>query len=223
MRGAGVAKLYRYVGPHVIRKRAVNSPPGTPIRSVRDLLDWIQHSGQEPDHQGLFAATFVIDEQGIFRVANRHSEHVACAGGGQVMSAGEMFFRLSGAGAEVVEASNQSTGYCPEPESWPVVASALDRIAISHPGRFTQKVIFQRCPTCRERNIVKDEWYTQPIRYEAVEDCLEKLVAKALELSASVHMPRIGCGLAGGKWERIEPLIVKTLCRRDVPVTVYDF
>src|SRR5262245_12281524 len=63
----------------------------------------------------------------------------------------------------------------------------------------------------------------QPIRYEAVEECLEKLTLKALELSVSVHMPRIGCGLAGGKWELIEPLIVQTLCRREVPVTVYDF
>jgi hypothetical protein len=36
-------------------------------------------------------------------------------------------------------------------------------------------------------------------------------------------MPRIGCGLAGGKWERIESIIVKTLCEADVPVTVYDF
>ena len=40
--------------------------------------------------------------------------------------------------------------------------------------------------------------------------------------SLSVHMPRIGCGLAGGTWERIEPLIVKVLCERGIPVTVYD-
>jgi hypothetical protein len=31
------------------------------------------------------------------------------------------------------------------------------------------------------------------------------------------------CGLAGGRWERIEPLIVQTLCEKDVAVTVYDF
>jgi hypothetical protein len=36
-------------------------------------------------------------------------------------------------------------------------------------------------------------------------------------------MPRIGCGLAGGKWELIEPIIVRTLVARGVPVTVYDF
>jgi O-acetyl-ADP-ribose deacetylase (regulator of RNase III) len=62
-----------------------------------------------------------------------------------------------------------------------------------------------------------------PIRYEALEECLGKVGQKARELNAGVHMPRIGCGLAGGKWERIEPLIVKTLCAVDVSVTVYDF
>jgi hypothetical protein len=37
-----------------------------------------------------------------------------------------------------------------------------------------------------------------------------------------VHLPRIGCGLAGGTWKRVEPLIDARLCARDVPVTVYD-
>ncbi len=64
---------------------------------------------------------------------------------------------------------------------------------------------------------------TPPIRYEAVEECLARVAQKAQELGASVHLPRIGCGLAGGKWELIEPLIKKTLCEKDVPVTVYDF
>jgi len=63
---------------------------------------------------------------------------------------------------------------------------------------------------------------TPPIRYEAVASCLAQLALKARELDASVHMPRIGCGLAGGKWERIEPLIVGALCAQDIPVTVYE-
>jgi hypothetical protein len=33
------------------------------------------------------------------------------------------------------------------------------------------------------------------------------LAAEAQKLQATVHMPRIGCGLAGGKWEAVEPLI----------------
>ena len=36
-------------------------------------------------------------------------------------------------------------------------------------------------------------------------------------------MPRIGCGLAGGKWTEVEPLIEVHLVSADVPVTVYDF
>ncbi len=62
-----------------------------------------------------------------------------------------------------------------------------------------------------------------PIRYEAVEECLRKVASHALELGATVHMPRIGCGLAGGKWEEIEPIIVKQLSSKDIPVFVYDF
>lgn len=62
-----------------------------------------------------------------------------------------------------------------------------------------------------------------PVRYEAIEKCLETLAEEALELNASIHMPRIGCGLAGGKWEQIEPIIEKTLLNKNVEVYVYDF
>ncbi|HAO5836599.1 TPA: Appr-1-p processing protein [Listeria monocytogenes] len=62
-----------------------------------------------------------------------------------------------------------------------------------------------------------------PIRYEAVESCLEKLSEIANEQQASIHMPRIGCGLAGGKWEIIEPIIRKTLIANDIEVYIYDF
>lgn len=61
-----------------------------------------------------------------------------------------------------------------------------------------------------------------PVRYEAIDAALEAVAARAAELGASVHMPRIGCGLAGGKWSRIEPLIVQRLVERGITVTVYD-
>lgn len=61
-----------------------------------------------------------------------------------------------------------------------------------------------------------------PIRYEAVEEALARLAVHALKLDASVHMPRIGAGLAGGDWTRIEPLIEERLCERGLDVTVYD-
>lgn len=62
-----------------------------------------------------------------------------------------------------------------------------------------------------------------PIRYEAVRACLQKLAAEARSSGASVHMPRIGCGLAGGKWERVEPIVVEELVAVGVAVSVYDF
>lgn len=41
--------------------------------------------------------------------------------------------------------------------------------------------------------------------------------------SFSVHMPRIGCGLAGGNWKReVLPLINQMLIASDIPVFVYD-
>jgi O-acetyl-ADP-ribose deacetylase (regulator of RNase III) len=61
-----------------------------------------------------------------------------------------------------------------------------------------------------------------PIRYEALARCLEKVAAWAVEQGASLHMPRIGCGLAGGSWARIEPLLV-SVCEQGLDVTVYDF
>ncbi|MGX1026554.1 macro domain-containing protein [Streptomyces sp. SAI-097] len=61
-----------------------------------------------------------------------------------------------------------------------------------------------------------------PVRYEAIDTALGGLADKAAELDASVHMPRIGCGLAGGKWSRVEPLRSDRLARRGIPVTVYD-
>ncbi|MGQ4485159.1 macro domain-containing protein [Streptomyces sp. SAS_281] len=62
-----------------------------------------------------------------------------------------------------------------------------------------------------------------PVRYEAIDTGLAAVADHALELGASVHMPRIGCGLAGGTWSRIEPLIAGRLTARGVSVTVYDF
>jgi len=63
---------------------------------------------------------------------------------------------------------------------------------------------------------------TPPIRYEPLEKCLQQVAMKARELEASIHMPRIGCGLAGGKWDRIEPIITATVCEHGTFVTVYD-
>ena len=62
-----------------------------------------------------------------------------------------------------------------------------------------------------------------PVRYEAIEAGLTKVAAVARKSGASVHMPRIGCGLAGGSWEAVEPLVRTCLIERGVSATVYDF
>ncbi|MFF5183573.1 macro domain-containing protein [Streptomyces sp. NPDC000345] len=61
-----------------------------------------------------------------------------------------------------------------------------------------------------------------PVRYEAIDTALSRLADPVIGLAASVHMPRIGCGLAGGTWSRVEPLITGRLVRRGIAVTVYD-
>jgi len=62
-----------------------------------------------------------------------------------------------------------------------------------------------------------------PIRYEAIAEGLQKIAEFAAVNQASVHMPRIGCGLAGGRWDKIEPLILRSLTAENVAVHVYDF
>lgn len=61
-----------------------------------------------------------------------------------------------------------------------------------------------------------------PIRYQALDSCLQVLAVEAIEHDATVHMPRIGCGLAGGRWEDVEPLVLDRLCGEGIAVTVYD-
>lgn len=66
-----------------------------------------------------------------------------------------------------------------------------------------------------------------PIRYKYLEECLERVADMCLTLGDdnikySVHMPRIGCGLAGGTWDMIEPIIQRILIKSGIPVTVYD-
>jgi O-acetyl-ADP-ribose deacetylase (regulator of RNase III) len=59
-----------------------------------------------------------------------------------------------------------------------------------------------------------------PIRYYALQNCLRRVAHLADTLKASIHMPRIGCGLAGGEWELVEKIISQEL--GEFSVTVYD-
>lgn len=156
-------RLYDYVGPPEIRERSSGRPRGHRVTQPGDVLHWVAASGEKPAAVDAVAVTFVVDAAGSLLIADRHSEHVACAGGEPVLAAGEMFFdvdpRRARVRVRVAEVSNQSTGYCPEPACWPAVAAALDRAGIEHPGGFTSECTFRRCSACGARNIIKDEWF----------------------------------------------------------------
>jgi len=63
----------------------------------------------------------------------------------------------------------------------------------------------------------------KPIKYWALEKALKELAADyAISMDASIHMPRIGCGLGGGRWSEIEPIINETLIKQGLDVVVYD-
>lgn len=59
------------------------------------------------------------------------------------------------------------------------------------------------------------------IKYSALKSCLASLADAAERRGASVHMPRIGSGQAGGNWEVISELIEDALCGRGIKVYVY--
>ena len=69
---------------------------------------------------------------------------------------------------------------------------------------------------------IKRRQGSPPIRYDALSACLTKLASHASASGASVHMPRIGCGLAGGSWPEVEAIVTSTLCEAGVDVVVYD-
>lgn len=62
-----------------------------------------------------------------------------------------------------------------------------------------------------------------PVRYGAIRAGLRRVAEFAQDRGASVHMPRIACGLAGGKWDQVEPILRDTLSARGVEVSVYDY
>ena len=74
-----------------------------------------------------------------------------------------------------------------------------------------------------QHKLKEDDFGKPPIRYEAIKEGLNEVLLKAKELNASVHMPRIGFGLAGGKWSIVRDLILKSLVYNEVSTTVYDF
>lgn len=60
----------------------------------------------------------------------------------------------------------------------------------------------------------------KPLHLKALHQCLKQVYTLIKDTNITVHMPRIGCGLAGGTWEEVEPIISSTMT---VDTYVYDF
>lgn len=150
-------KIYKYVGPKGLMGLVKAEHRGQAIQSPTDVIAWARRTAQDLTDE--IVATFVIMVDNTLRIADRHSEHVVCASGEPVLSAGEMAFDIRGETATVIWATNQSTGYCPEPTSWPAVEAALDAAAIDHPGAFSDAFSFRYCTACKSINVIKESWY----------------------------------------------------------------
>ncbi|MCX4973999.1 hypothetical protein [Streptomyces sp. NBC_00620] len=150
-------KEYEYVGPPEI-KESIRQSGGFPVRTASDLQEFLASRGPEELNEPF---TFIVDTSGVLRLAPRRSEHVACADGCAVWAAGEIGFHQSRNRGqwEVSTVSNQSTGYCPDTESWESVARSLDHAGINHGSGYTHPIIFRCCPSCREWNSVKDSHF----------------------------------------------------------------
>ena len=66
-----------------------------------------------------------------------------------------MTFALADNRVSVIRVSNQSTGYCPEPESWSDVISALRAAGLEPTKGFDPLCEFRRCLKCGSLNLVK--------------------------------------------------------------------
>lgn len=61
---------------------------------------------------------------------------------------------------------------------------------------------------------------SSPLSYSALRVCLSKVNDYAVKHNATLHMPKIGAGLAGGDWNQIEKIILSVM---SVDVYVYLF
>lgn len=82
---------------------------------------------------------------------------------------------------------------------------------------FVANLIGQHGIRCRQNN-----GGLPPVRYEAIRHGLAYIRSHVIMLNASVHMPRIGAGLAGGDWHVIAQIVADEFSVHNIPVTVYD-
>jgi len=149
-------RQYAYVGPTSILQKVDLSQTGSKVLLGQAVLQWIEKTKQRLlNHQ--LTTTFIVNLQEELVISDRHSEHVMCAGGYRVLSAGEITFEIANKQTSVIAITNQSTGYCPEPSSWSVVARALQKANLEGPDYFTDAYEFRYCYQCQHINLIKEQ------------------------------------------------------------------
>lgn len=111
---------------------------------------------------------------------------------------------------------------------WPIIEKEYTHWSVTNPNDFVLGSIhkFNLNDKSEIISMVAQKGYGTSdiprIRYNALKSCLQKVAQEALSKSASVHMPRIGCGQAGGSWNIVSELIEDELCALGIEVYVYD-
>jgi hypothetical protein len=114
-------------------------------------------------------------------------------------------------------------------QKWPETKNAFRSWAEKHPRSFSLGNIF--CAETHEKDILVFHMICQRgygpsptprLRYSHLKTCLEKLGQFAIQHKATVHLPKLGTGHAGGSWVLIEQMIDEVLCSQGLNVTVYE-
>jgi hypothetical protein len=70
---------------------------------------------------------------------------------------------------------------------------------------------------------IKSRDNESPLKYDALEECLRIVLGKCKDLDASLHMPRIGSGLAGGDFSVVGRIIEEVFSGTGIEVNIYLF
>lgn len=68
-----------------------------------------------------------------------------------------------------------------------------------------------------------NEFGVPAVNYAAIEITMDKVCKMADSMGVDVHIPRIGCGLAGGDWELMEFILNRIVREYKCHIYVYDF
>ena len=147
-------RVYEYVGPARLLALVGQMAPGVVVEVWDDVVRWCVADGVRRQ-----TLTYVVDVRRRLLIADRHCEHVVCAGGGPVLCAGELTVALEGEDWVVEAVSNQSTGFCPSVDSWQVLDAVLRQLGCQYPDGWTMACEFRRCDVCDALALVKEGWY----------------------------------------------------------------